>query len=202
MKLVIIDYGMGNIKSISSAFQYLGVSQIIVSSKYEDIKSADKLLLPGVGSFSKAVDNLNKLELNKILDEIVIEKQKPILGICLGMQLLCQNSEEDGGAKGLSYVDAVCKKFTTNLKIPHVGFNQVKINKEAKLFDGFDNNVDFYFTHSYRLTSEANLKQSLTQYDEEFISAYEVGHILGTQFHPELSQTNGLKLLKNFIEKF
>lgn len=202
MKLVIIDYGMGNIKSISSAFQYLGVSQIVVSNKYEDIKSADKLLLPGVGSFSKAIDNLNKLELNKILDEIVIEKQKPILGICLGMQLLCQNSEEDGGARGLSYVDAGCKKFTTSLKIPHVGFNQVKINKEAKLFDGFNDNIDFYFTHSYRLTSESTLKQSLTEYGEEFISAYEVGHIVGTQFHPELSQTNGLKLLKNFIEKF
>ncbi len=202
MKLVIIDYGMGNLKSINSAFEYLGVSQIVVSNKYEDIKSADKLLLPGVGSFSKAIDNLNKLELNKILDEIVIEKQKPILGICLGMQLLCQNSEEDGGANGLSYINAICKKFTTNLKIPHVGFNQVKINKEAKLFHGFDDNVDFYFTHSYKLTSESNLKQSLTEYGEEFISAYEVGHIVGTQFHPELSQTNGLKLLKNFIEKF
>lgn len=203
MKIVIVDYGMGNIKSISSAFKYLGVEEILISNKYEDIKCADKLLLPGVGSFSKAIDNLYKLELNKILDEMVLEKQKPILGICLGMQLLCQYSEEDGGADGLSYVDAKCELFKTqDLKIPHVGFNQVRTNKKAKLFDGFDDNMDFYFTHSYRLTSQTDLKQSLTLYDEEFISAYEIGHIAGTQFHPELSQTNGLKLLKNFIEKF
>ena len=203
MKLVILDYGMGNIKSIVSAFKYLGVENIVVSNKYEDIKLADKLLLPGVGSFSKAMENLCKLELNKILDEMVFEKKKPILGICLGMQLLCQYSEEDCGANGLSYIDAKCELFKSqNLTIPHVGFNQVKINKKTKLFDGFDDEIDFYFTHSYRLTSEKELNQSLTIYGEEFISAYEIDHIAGTQFHPELSQTNGLKLLKNFIEKF
>lgn len=203
MKLVIVDYGMGNIKSISSAFKYLGVDEIIVSNRYEDIKSADKLLLPGVGSFAKAMDSINNLEIFKILDEVVLQDKKPILGICLGMQLLCKSSEEDGGAKGLGYIDAECKKFSVeNLKVPHVGFNQVRINTNAKLYDGFHAINDFYFTHSYRLQSRSDVNQSISHYGEEFISSYEKENILGTQFHPELSQTNGLNLLKNFIEKF
>ena len=203
MKVVIIDYGMGNIKSINSAFKYLDVEDIVVSNKYDDIKTADKLLLPGVGSFVKAMDNLNKLELHKMLDEMILERKKPILGICLGMQLLCKYSEEDGGADGLSHINAKCELFNVkDLKVPHVGFNQVKICKESRLFDGFNDNMDFYFTHSYRLQSNININQSFTNYGEEFISAYEVDNIAGTQFHPELSQTNGLKLLKNFIEKF
>lgn len=203
MKLVIVDYGMGNIKSISSAFKYLGVDEILVSNKYEDIKYADKLLLPGVGSFAKAMEQINKLELYKILDEVVLEDKKPILGICLGMQLLCNNSEEDGGARGLGYIDAECRKFSIeNIKVPHVGFNQVKSNPNAKLYNGLNLESDFYFTHSYRLQSNNNINQSICYYGESFIASYEKENIIGTQFHPELSQTNGLKLLKNFIEKF
>lgn len=203
MKLVIIDYGLGNIKSISSAFNYLGVEKIIVSNKYEDIKSADKLLLPGVGSFVKAMNQINKMKLHKILDEVVLNDKKPILGICLGMQLFCKSSEEDGGAMGLGYIDAECRKFNIeNLKVPHVGFNQVNTNSKTKLYDGFNKVNDFYFTHSYRLQSNKDINQSLCNYGEAFIASYEKENIAGTQFHPELSQTNGLKLLKNFIEKF
>lgn len=203
MKLVIIDYGMGNIRSISSAFKYLGVNKIIISSRYEDIKSADKLLLPGVGSFVKAMNQINKMELHKILDEFVLEKKKPLLGICLGMQVLCKSSEEDGGALGLGYIDAECRKFNIdNLKVPHVGFNQVVTNLNAKLYKGFIGENDFYFTHSFRLQSLNNLNQSMCSYGEEFIASYERDNIVGTQFHPELSQSNGLKLLRNFIENF
>jgi len=203
MKLVIIDYGMGNIKSISSAFKYLGVNKVIVSNRYGDITSADKILLPGVGSFAKAINQIKTMELHKILDEIVLDDKKPILGICLGMQLLCKRSEEDGGAMGLGYIDAECKKFSIeNLKVPHVGFNQVMTNANTKLYDGFSGENDFYFTHSYRLQSLNNINQSMCNYGEEFIASYEKDNIIGTQFHPELSQTNGLKLLKNFIEKF
>lgn len=203
MKLVIIDYGMGNLKSISSAFKYLDVNEIIVSNKYEDIKSADKLLLPGVGSFVKAMNQINKMKLHTILDEVVLDDKKPILGICLGMQLLCKSSEEDGGDMGLGYIDAECMRFNIdNLKVPHVGFNQVVINPNAKLYDGFSGENDFYFTHSYRLQSSSNINQSMCNYGEDFIASFEQGNIVGTQFHPELSQTNGLKLLKNFIEKF
>lgn len=203
MKLVIVDYGMGNLKSIYSAFKYLGIKEIIVSNKYKDIKSADKLLLPGVGSFAKAIDEIKRLELNKFLEEVIIEDKKPLLGICLGMQLLCQSSEEDGGAMGLRFIEAECKKFNiNNLKVPHVGFNQVVSNSRAKLYDDFGKVNDFYFTHSYRIQSLNNINQSICNYGENFIASYEKDNIVGTQFHPELSQTNGLKLLKNFVEKF
>ena len=203
MKLVIIDYGMGNIKSISSAFKYLDVHNLVVSSEYDVIKQADKILLPGVGSFVKAMEQINKLELHKVLDEVALEDKKPLLGICLGMQLLCKSSEEDGGAMGLGYIEAECRKFNiANLKVPHVGFNQVVTNPNAKLYDGFLGENDFYFTHSYRLQSTNDINQSICNYGEDFIASYEQGNIVGTQFHPELSQTNGLRLLKNFIEKF
>ena len=203
MKLVIIDYGMGNLKSITSAFKYLNVDDIILSHNHNVIKSADKLLLPGVGSFAKAMEQLEKLELRKILDEVVLEDKKPLLGICLGMQLLCKSSEEDGGAKGLGYVDAKCKKFDAeNFKVPHVGFNQVIVNTNTKLYEGFNEKNDFYFTHSFRLQNNRDINQSICNYGEDFIASYEMDNIVGTQFHPELSQTNGLKLLKNFIEKF
>jgi glutamine amidotransferase len=203
MKLVIIDYGMGNIKSIVSAFKYLGIDDITVSNKYKDIKSADKLLLPGVGSFSKAMENIKNLELDKTLEEVVLVNKKPILGICLGMQLLCKASEEDTGAMGLSFLDGEIKKFKDkNVKVPHVGFNQVKINSNSRLFNNIDNDSDFYFTHSYKLETNLQITQSYCNYSEPFVCAYEVDNIAATQFHPELSQRNGLNLLKNFIEKF
>jgi len=203
MKLVVIDYGMGNMKSIYSAFKYLSVDDIIFSNDYKIIKQADKLLLPGVGAFSKAMEKINKLELNKFLDEAILEDKKPILGICLGMQLMCNRSDEDNGAEGLGYIDAVCKRFgIEDLKVPHVGFNQVIRNSNANLYHGFDKESDFYFTHSYRLESNSDINQSFCHYGKNFIASYENNNIVGTQFHPELSQTNGLKLLDNFIKKF
>ena len=203
MRVVIIDYGMGNIKSISSTLKYLGVDEIVVSNRHEDIKLADKLILPGVGSFVEAMNKINEMQLCEILNEVVLNDKKPILGICLGMQLLCKSSEEDGGAPGLAYIDAECKKFNTvNLKVPHVGFNQVQINPNCKIYEGFDALIDFYFTHSYSLQSKDDIGQSICHYGEEFIASYEKENIVGTQFHPELSQTNGLKLLANFIDKF
>ena len=203
MNLVIIDYGMGNLKSISSALRYLSVDSVVLSHDHKTIKEADKLLLPGVGSFVNAMNKIKELALDKILDEVVLEDKKPILGICLGMQLLCNYSEEDGGAKGLGYVDAECRKFSKeNLKEPHVGFNQVISNSNTKLYDGFNKKNDFYFVHSYRLQSDRDINQSYCNYQDDFIASFEQGNIVGTQFHPELSQTNGLKLLKNFIGKF
>ena len=203
MKIVIIDYGMGNLNSLKSTFEYLDVKNITLSNDYDVINQSDKLILPGVGSFGNAMDKIKSLKLDKILNEVVIEKKKPILGICLGMQLLCNSSDEDGGAKGLGYIDAECKKFLTkNLKLPHVGFNQVMINSNAKINKGFFGKYDFYFTHSYRLQIKEDINCSLCNYGEDFIASYERKNIIGTQFHPELSQTNGLKLLKNFIEEF
>ena len=145
-----------------------------------------------------AMNKIKDLALDKILNEVVLEDKKPILGICLGMQLLCNYSEEDGGAQGLGYVDAECRKFSKeNLKVPHVGFNQVILNSNTKLYDGFNKDSDFYFVHSYRLQSDRDINQSHCNYQEDFIASFEQSNIVGTQFHPELSQTNGLKILKN-----
>ena len=202
MKIVIVDYGMGNIKSICSALKYLKVDDIIVSNQKDDIFNANKLILPGVGSFAKAIQNIKKLNLDNILKEVVLEKKKPILGICLGMQLMAKSSEEDGLNDGLNFVDTYIKKFDTSLKIPHIGFNQVKINNNTKLYNELDNLSDFYFTHSYCMTKDENINQSFCHYEDDFVASFEINNIAGVQFHPELSQTNGLKLLDNFIKRF
>ena len=203
MSLVIIDYGMGNIHSLKSTFNYLNCDQILLSNNYEKINRAKKLILPGVGSFVSAMKIIKDLKLDLILNEMVLQKKKPILGICLGMQLLCKSSEEDGGADGLGFIQTTCKKLKKkNLKLPHVGFNQVKINPNEKIYKGLGQEKDFYFTHTYRLEKNEDINSSTCNYGEEFIASYEVDNIVGTQFHPELSQTNGLKLLKNFIERF
>ena len=203
MKIVIIDYGMGNIKSIISAFKYLGVEDIVLSNNIDEIKSADKLILPGVGSFANAINNILELQLNKILYEEVIVNKKPILGICLGFQLMANSSNEDGYNQGLGFINAKVEKFNKrDLKVPHVGFNQVNIKSNSILFNDIEDLSDFYFTHSYKMQSEDNINQSICDYGDEFIVSYEVDNIAGVQFHPELSQTNGLKLLENFIKSF
>jgi imidazole glycerol-phosphate synthase subunit HisH len=202
MRIAIVDYGMGNIKSIVSTLKYLGVEDTILSSDYDTLNTADKILLPGVGSFGKAMNQIKEKKIDKYLNEIVVENKKPLLGICLGMQLLGMSSTEDGFNEGLGFVDANCVKFdNSNVTVPHVGFNQVNTNSQSKLYDGFNDLADFYFTHSYRMTSKQSINQSLCNYDIDFIASFEYNNIAGVQFHPELSQTNGLKLLKNFIDK-
>ena len=203
MKIVIVNYGMGNIKSILSALKYLGINDILVSNRLTDINLADRLILPGVGSFSKAMENIKSLNLDKHLYDAVIINKKPILGICLGMQLMGSNSSEDGYSDGLKFVNANIKKFSSqNLKVPHIGFNQVEFTNDSRLYKGLKNMSDFYFVHSFKMTSKDNINQSLCDYGEEFIASFEKENIVGVQFHPELSQTNGLKLLDNFIKRF
>ncbi|MBT5400834.1 imidazole glycerol phosphate synthase subunit HisH [bacterium] len=203
MKVVIVDYGMGNIRSITGALKYLGVGSVSVSNKSLEIKSADKLILPGIGSFSVAMSNIKRLEIDKYLVEEVLKKKKPILGICLGMQLMCKSSTEDSYSHGLGFIKGVVSEFSeSSLKIPHIGFNQVKVNNDSRLFKGINNLSDFYFVHSFRMADNINISHSTCIYNDEFIASYEQDNIAGVQFHPELSQTNGLKLLKNFIEYF
>jgi glutamine amidotransferase len=203
MKIVIVDYGMGNIKSIISALKYLGVKDIVLSNIQEEITNADKLILPGVGSFAKAMHNIKSLNLDTILQKEVIYNKKPIFGICLGMQLMALSSDEDGNNKGLGFVKANVKRFDVqNLKIPHVGFNQVEFDESSILYNGLENSSDFYFTHSYQMQSDIDINQATCEYGKKFIVSYEVENIAGVQFHPELSQTNGLKLLENFIKSF
>ncbi len=203
MRIVIVEYGMGNVHSIASTLKYLNVSDVIISSDQEILKNSDKIILPGVGSFAKAMQRIREAELDTLLYKLSVEEKKPLLGICLGMQLLGRSSPEDGYNEGLGFVNGDVSRFdSSGLKVPHVGFNQVKPSAQAKLFHGFTGTPDFYFTHSYRMLSDEDINQSVCDYDGEFVAGFEVNNIAGVQFHPELSQQNGLRLLKNFIEKF
>jgi len=203
MKVVIIDYEMGNIKSISSAMKFLGVNDVVVSNKHSDILAADRLILPGVGSFAKAMENIKKFDLERCLRLAVEVDKKPILGICLGMQLMCESSKEDGLTEGLGFVPGKIERFDVQgLKVPHVGFNQVNFNNGSRLYEGMKDLSDFYFTHSFRLQSNERINQAQCNYDSDFIASYELANIAGVQFHPELSQTNGLKLIENFLKNF
>lgn len=203
MRIAIVDYGMGNICSIVSTLKYLGVSEVDVSSSYDVLNNADKIILPGVGAFGKAMSLIRERKLDSMLNELAIVKKKPLLGICLGMQLLGISSTEDGLNTGLGFVNGKVLRFDREkLKVPHVGINQVKVDSSLKLYHDFEINPDFYFTHSYRMTSEQKIHQCMCDYGGEFIASFEKDNIAGVQFHPELSQSNGLKLLKNFIEIF
>ncbi|MDC1447723.1 imidazole glycerol phosphate synthase subunit HisH [Candidatus Thioglobus sp.] len=203
MNVVIIDYGMGNIKSIIGALKYLGINKVKVSSNPSDITDSDKIILPGVGAFPLAIKNIKRLHLDEYLQNEILEKKKPVLGICLGMQLMGKSSTEGGLISGLGFIDSKVEGFSDEfIKVPHIGFNQVRINKNSRLFDAIEDFSDFYFVHSYKMTSEINISQSLCEYGSNFIASYELDNIAGVQFHPELSQTNGLKLLKNFLYKF
>ena len=204
--IVIIDYGMGNLFSIQSAIRYLGAESIIASDK-NTIINADRIILPGVGSFYKAMENLHTSCLAAVLRDAVISKQVPILGICLGMQLMGASSTEDGFREGLRLIDCPVERFddrkSEDLKVPHVGFNTVSMVQKSKLFRGLDTQVDFYFTHSYRMKYlDQPYAAGICFHGESFIAAFEKEHICGTQFHPEKSQTNGLFLLRNFIKNF
>lgn len=199
MRVAIVDYGMGNIYSLSSTLNYIGITDLVITDDFDMMNSSDKIILPGVGSFAEAIRTIRNKKIDIYLNNI-LKKNIPLLGICLGMQLLAKSSEEEGLNSGLNYVNGVVRKFEANdLKIPHVGFNQVEINSESKLFKFLPNNSDFYFTHSFRLTSDSNIKQSHCHYGDKFIAAFESDNIFGTQFHPELSQNNGIQLLRNFF---
>lgn len=204
--MVIIDYGMGNLFSIQSAIRYLG-AEAAISSDTEIISKADKLILPGVGSFYQAMANLKQNNLLPVIKEAVQERKIPILGICLGMQLLGLSSTEDGVSEGLGFIESPIERFTdqpgSELKIPHVGFDTVSVIRKNKLFAGLGSSVDFYFTHSYRMIfTDQPSAVGTCFHGELFVAAFEKEHICGTQFHPEKSQTNGLLLLKNFMDKF
>ena len=200
MRIAIVDYGMGNIKSITSTLNFLGVDEVLVSNNFDVLKHSDKIILPGVGSFAKAMSKIYEHKIDEMLHELVKINKKPLLGICLGMQLLCNSSTEDGFSKGLAFINADVTKFEeNNLKIPHVGFNQVYKNRDSILFQDLNNDSDFYFTHSFKVSSSENIKQSMCNYGQNFIAAFEEGNIYATQFHPELSQNNGIQLLKNFL---
>jgi imidazole glycerol-phosphate synthase subunit HisH len=201
--VTVIDYGMGNLWSVLSALRYLGCNPLI-SVDPDEITRADSLLLPGVGSFRKAMIALAKQGLDQAIIEAVKTRDSKILGICLGMQLMGCSSSEDGDTVGLGLIPGAVDKFTFHEiganKIPHIGFDSVCSLPDAQLFKGLQQTADFYFVHSYRmLPAGLSSKTATCNYGIEFLAAYEQDNIFATQFHPEKSQTNGLMLLKNFL---
>ncbi|MCK4816104.1 imidazole glycerol phosphate synthase subunit HisH [bacterium] len=201
--IVIIDYGMGNVGSIMNMLRKIGADAVI-SSDPQEIKGADKIILPGVGAFDKAMANLKKLKLIPVLEQTALKDKKPLLGICLGMQLLTKKSEE-GAVSGLGFIDAETKRFhfeqENGLKVPHMGWNTVTVKRDDWIFkncDQFDE-LRFYFVHSYHAVcaNEANVLVE-TFYGYSFASAIQKGNIVGVQFHPEKSHKFGIYLMSNF----
>ena len=197
--ILILDYGMGNIFSVKNALEYLG-AKVEISSNPNHISKYKHLILPGVGSFDKAMEKIRYFKMDIGIKEFVKRKNK-ILGICLGFQLLCNSSMEGGKEKGLGLIDDDIIKMDNKFgKVPHVGFNNVKIRKGDKLFKGIRENSDFYFNHSYFLkNNNQNFISSTCINNIDFVSSYCKDNIFGTQFHPEKSQSNGLIILKNFL---
>ena len=200
MKITIVDYGIGNIYSLQSALKFLGYESIY-SNNHNEIVNSDKIILPGVGSFKNAMDNIKDLKLDLSLEVAVKDKNNPILGICLGMQLLGLSSTDDGFSMGLNFFPGTVDKFKdTSYKVPHVGFNNVYFPGESVLYKEINENADFYFVHSYKMQTNQNHGIAYCSHGDKFVASFELGNVYGTQFHPEKSQTNGLFLLKNFIE--
>ncbi len=203
--ITIVDYGMGNLLSVKKKLDRLN-SGTKISSSPSDILASDKIILPGVGHFQKAMKNLHTLGLYDVLNEAVVQKKIPVFGICLGMQLMAKYSQE-GDAEGLGWFDAEVVKFnvkdTLKYKIPHTGWNQVMIKKQSKLMNGIPDNSEFYFVHAYhiKLNNNADALHE-TGYEYPFVSAVEKENIIGVQYHPEKSHEDGELLLKNFINNY
>jgi len=200
--LCIIDFGMGNLRSINRKLRSVGISSEI-SSDTKVISSADMLILPGVGNFAKAMYNLNDLGLIELLNQKVIIERIPILGICLGMQLFTEYSEE-GNCEGFGWVKGRTQKFSfesdNKNRVPHVGWNKVKTFDKSILMDGFDKDKRFYFTHSYHVVGDDPAAKFLkTDYGYEFDSVVEKDNLFAVQFHPEKSHFGGLKIISNFV---
>lgn len=203
--ITIINYGMGNLGSIKNMFKYIGV-EATIESDIDKIKNASKILLPGVGSFDTAMQKISQNGLNELLNEKALKEQIPILGICLGMQLLTYSSEE-GSLNGLGWIKAKSMSFKNRIdkkyKIPHMGWNIVNRSNESLLTHGFEtfDEVRFYFVHSYFVKVEDEKNSILkTNYGVEFDSAIQKDNIFGAQFHPEKSHKFGMKLFENFAK--
>ncbi|MEG4227939.1 imidazole glycerol phosphate synthase subunit HisH [Microcoleus sp. N9_B2] len=201
-KVVITDYGMGNLDSVARAVQECGGDPLI-SNKAEDFEEAHYIILPGVGAFSTGMKHLSASGLNEILREQVINQGIPFLGICLGMQLLAKKGLEGGETQGLGWIEGEVKRLesdTPDIRIPHVGWNEVIFNKPSPLFEGITTGKDFYFVHSYHFLCQHSQEAiAHTPYCGNFVSAVNKDNIFGVQFHPEKSQRLGFHVLRNFL---
>ncbi len=199
--IAMIDYDAGNLKSVEKAFASLN-QDVIITRNHDEILNADKVILPGVGSFGMAMDNLHKYELVDVIKEVA-KKGTPLFGICLGLQLLFESSDESEGVEGLGILKGKILKIppSEGLKIPHMGWNSLNINPSSKLFKGIDNNAYVYFVHSYYLKAEdENIVAATTEYSTHIHAAVEAKNVFACQFHPEKSSDVGLKILENFAK--
>ena len=206
MKVTIVDYNSGNISSVINSFEEVAKDKvnIEVTSDLGKIKSSDKLVLPGQGSFKSCVDALNKIDgLTEALNEFAINNKKPLLGICVGLQMFADVGYEETETKGLGWISGKVSKIDNQngkFKLPHIGWNQINIVKDSKLFKDIENNSHMYFVHSYEFVpNDKNVISATTDYCSNIVCSVEKENIFGTQFHPEKSDKIGLKIIDNFI---
>ena len=201
INIKIIDYGMGNIQSVKNAFELLNCNVEIIDEPSK-ISQADGIILPGVGAFGNAVNNLKERKIIDPLKEAVLENKIPLLGICLGMQLLADKSEERGNNNGLSFISGEIRKIPhkEGFRLPHVGWNDVSIKQKKPLFKNIIDKGSFYFVHSYRFECDDDFVVATTDYGQNINAVVQKDHIFGVQFHPERSQRKGFHLINNFID--
>jgi len=206
MKVTIVDYSSGNISSVINSFNEVAQNKatIEVTSDLNKIKSSDKIVLPGQGSFKSCVDALNKISgLNDVLNEFVTVNKKPLLGICVGLQMFADVGYEETETKGLGWISGKVSKIDNQngkYKLPHIGWNQINILKDSKIFKEVENNSHMYFVHSYEFIPKDNkVISATTDYSTKVVCSVEKENIFGTQFHPEKSDKTGLKIIDNFI---
>ena len=206
MNVTIVDYNSGNISSVINSFKEVAQDKvnIEVTSALDKIKSSDKVVLPGQGSFKSCVEALNKINgLTDTLDEFALSKKKPLLGICVGLQMFADIGYEETETKGLGWISGKVSKIDNQngkFKLPHIGWNQINIVKESKIFQNIENNSHMYFVHSYEfIPNDKNVISATTNYSSKIVCSVEKENIFGTQFHPEKSDKIGLKIISNFI---
>jgi len=200
--IVILDYGLGNVLSVSKAFEEVaGANNVIVSRVVSDIDKASHIVLPGVGNFKTGMENLKKHDLITVLKQSVLKEKKPFLGICLGLQLLAERGEEDGDTKGLGFIPGKARLLDSQgMKMPHIGWDDVQVISKKPLFRNIAGGREYYFVHSYCLECPDEYVVATCSYGEPFPAVIQKDNIFATQFHPEKSRDQGLRLLKNFVE--
>ena len=196
--IAIIDYGMGNLKSVTNAFQKLHADAVITRDK-KVIEESNAIVLPGVGAFGKCIENLESFGLLDFIRNL-IENDKLYLGICLGMQILFESSEEAPGVKGMGFVKGTVPRFKGDMKVPHMGWNSIERVKGADVLEGIRDEEFFYFVHSFYCKPEEDVVATTTSYGIDFTSSIQKRNVFACQFHPEKSQRVGLALLTNFLK--